>query len=303
MGIKSPFFSVVIPTYNRVHKILECVKSVLDQTFRDYEIVIIDNGSTDGTEEIIKNNIIDKRLRYFWQIGSGSPANSRNQGIINSKGEWVSFLDSDDIWHPEKLKCCYEHIQNNPSVDVICHHERLVSPRSNSKEKILRHGRKTKDMYKSLLMEGNCFSPSATSIKRQFLINNNLFFKESDHFAIVEDYDLWLRIAKKGAQFFSFNKCLGDYIVDDENLIGDWERYISNIENLLRYHAYHLQDFEPDHEKLFSKLQTRLHFDKLKRAFKEKDFKCAAFELNSILRKYPAFLPKKIFQKAISTVG
>ena len=79
------FFSVVIPTYNRKDIIDKCINSVLLQTYNNYEIIIIDNGSNDGTKEYVLNKFDDKRLRYIDQIGSGTPASPRNKGIKNAK--------------------------------------------------------------------------------------------------------------------------------------------------------------------------------------------------------------------------
>ena len=92
-----PFFSVVIPTYNRENIIKKAIDSVLSQSFQDFEIIIIDNGSTDKTKQFIKS-YSNAKIKYFYQIGSGSPASPRNAGIRNSSAPWVCFLDSDDYF-------------------------------------------------------------------------------------------------------------------------------------------------------------------------------------------------------------
>ena len=119
--MKSPFFTVIIPTFNRSDKLQLCLNSVFAQTFSNYEIVIIDNGSTDNTEKMILEKYRDFRIRYFWQEGSGSPANPRNQGILKARGDWVSFLDSDDVWYPEKLISSIEILERGK--DLVCHAE------------------------------------------------------------------------------------------------------------------------------------------------------------------------------------
>ena len=249
--MKRPFFTVIIPTYNRVDNLPLCLESVLSQTFTNFEIVIIDNGSTDNTEKLILENYNDSRIYYFWQKGSGSPANPRNQGIRKARGVWVSFLDSDDLWYPEKLESVYEKIQfqSQLETDVICHNERMCDQMNQKLHKIS-HVRVASDMYKSMLLEGNCLSPSATTIRRSFLTEKGLFFNESPDFAIVEDYDMWLRLAKNGAVITFIDKTLGDYVVDGGNMIGDLDRFITNLENLYKYHAYVVQDFEPKKDKI-----------------------------------------------------
>lgn len=97
----TPFFSVVIPTYNRVGILNRSIDSVLGQAFSDFELIIIDNGSTDHTGEWLKQNYSDPRIRYHYQQGTGSPAGPRNTGIRLAKGQWICFLDSDDLWRPQ----------------------------------------------------------------------------------------------------------------------------------------------------------------------------------------------------------
>ena len=123
--MKNPFFTVIIPTFNRAAKLPTCLNSVLFQSFANFEIVIIDNGSTDNTEKMLLEKFGDSRISYFWQKGSGSPANPRNQGIRKARGSWIAFLDSDDVWYPEKLECVYDKIQSQADIDVICHNERI----------------------------------------------------------------------------------------------------------------------------------------------------------------------------------
>lgn len=294
--MKSPFFSVIIPTFNREAKLPICLKSVLSQTFTDFEIVIIDNGSTDNTEKMLLAEYEDSRIQYFWQEGSGSPANPRNQGIRKARGVWVAFLDSDDVWYPEKLENVYNKIQVRSETDVICHNERMFD-QTNQKTQIISHVRKTKDMYKSMLLGGNCLSPSATSIRKSFLTENELFFNESSDFAIVEDYDLWLRLAKNGAVISFIDKTLGDYVVDGDNMIGDWQRYITNLENLYKHHAFFVQDFEQEKDKIYEQLIAKIHFQKLRRAMKKRKWSEFIYEFSQTFRKSPTLLPGKIISK------
>lgn len=103
-----PFISVVIPTFNRALQVQAALKSVLAQTYREFEVIIVDDGSTDGTGEAIEGfigqqNDNGKQIRYFFQHNQGSSV-ARNQGIAQARGEWIAFLDSDDLWLPEKLE-------------------------------------------------------------------------------------------------------------------------------------------------------------------------------------------------------
>jgi glycosyltransferase involved in cell wall biosynthesis len=103
-----PFVSVVIPTFNRAQQVQAAMLSVLEQTYPEFEVIVVDDGSTDGTGEAIQRLISQQRgnakqTRYFFQANQG-PSVARNKGIEQARGEWIAFLDSDDVWLPEKLE-------------------------------------------------------------------------------------------------------------------------------------------------------------------------------------------------------
>ncbi|HKK53946.1 MAG TPA: glycosyltransferase family A protein [Patescibacteria group bacterium] len=105
MKINNPKISVIIPTYNRANFLPRAIKSVLNQTFKDFELIIVDDGSTDNTKEVINNYLKnDDRIKYIYQQNSGGPPKPKNTGIKIAKGEYIAFLDSDDEWFKDKLK-------------------------------------------------------------------------------------------------------------------------------------------------------------------------------------------------------
>ena len=112
---KSPFFSVIIPTYNCADFLKRALSSVFIQTYQNFEVIVVDNSSTDNTEDVL-NSFDDKKLTVKKVNNNGIIAHSRNKGIENAKGKWVAFLDSDDIWKPEKLEKVSHAIVNNPEV-------------------------------------------------------------------------------------------------------------------------------------------------------------------------------------------
>ena len=110
-----PLISVVIPTFNRALQVQAALKSVLAQTYPEFEVIVVDDGSTDGTGEAIQDIIRSQdtggeRIRYFFQPNRGSSV-ARNKGIEQARGEWIAFLDSDDVWLPEKLELQMQAIQ------------------------------------------------------------------------------------------------------------------------------------------------------------------------------------------------
>ena len=115
-----PVVSVVIPTYNQADYLREAIDSVLQQSFNDYEIIIVNNFSTDHTQDIVES-FNDPRITFVNLKNNGIIAASRNKGIELSKGKYVAFLDSDEYWYPGKLKICMDAFQLD--YDVVCHAE------------------------------------------------------------------------------------------------------------------------------------------------------------------------------------
>lgn len=126
---KTPLFSVIIPTYNRKDRVINAIESVLAQSFQDFELIVVDDGSTDSTHEIVEK-IEDPRLRYIYQVNKGAPV-ARNTGISAAQGAYVSFLDSDDIFLPNKLERIAEEIQKFPEEAIlISSHRRVKADKS-----------------------------------------------------------------------------------------------------------------------------------------------------------------------------
>ncbi|MCB1191277.1 MAG: glycosyltransferase [Leptospiraceae bacterium] len=187
--------SVIIPTYNRADFVLEAIESVLSQTFINFELIVVDDGSTDTTIEQIQSKF-SSRLNLISQSNRGVSA-ARNTGIQNSKGDWIAFLDSDDYWLPKKLEVQVEYLQKNPSV-LMCQTEEIwIRDRKRVNPK------KKHQKYSGYIFE-QCLplcivSPSSVIIKRELLDRVGGF--DTD-LPACEDYDLWLRIAKDYPIYF-----------------------------------------------------------------------------------------------------
>lgn len=131
-----PFFSIIIPTYQRAHLIGTAVESVLAQTFTDWELIIIDDGSTDGTAETLGPAMTDPRLQYHWQPNAGRSA-ARNVGIDRASGSYVCFLDSDDMWLPHHLAVLHHNCMAHPGPAI--HHTGLLCQWPDGTRKELDH--------------------------------------------------------------------------------------------------------------------------------------------------------------------
>lgn len=110
--------SVIIPTYNRQDKIVKSINSVLAQTYADFELLIIDDGSTDNTQEVVEA-IPDDRVKYVWLPHNMGAAGARNEGVKLAKGELIAFHDSDDVWHSEKLELQVRHMEAHPEFSMV----------------------------------------------------------------------------------------------------------------------------------------------------------------------------------------
>ena len=196
----SPLVSVIIPTYNSSETILECINSVLFQTYSNIEILVIDDGSIDATISILSKLIVAEKdkIQLFQQINSG-PSVARNKGIFYAKGEYIAFLDSDDSWYPQKIEKQIELYSRNENLvlagTLYSIGNKQVFPRSLS-------GIRNISLIK--LMLKNYFVTSTVMCPRKILKEYN--FKEDQRYA--EDYRLWLQLANLGTPCILQNEVL-----------------------------------------------------------------------------------------------
>lgn len=257
--------SIITPTYNCSSLLKKAIDSVINQTYSDWELIIIDNSSTDDTNEVI-SSFNNEKIKKLTINNNGVIAASRNMGILNAKGEWIAFLDSDDIWYPNKLHECIAAISLNHSIDVVSTNEFLVDIVKNKKVP-LKYGPYTNEFYKDLLINGNKLSTSATMVKRKFLSENNLLFSINQNYITVEDYNFWLQLAKIDAKFFFINSFQGEYIIHGENSSLKLETHWRHLENLLHDHVFNLNYEIRKKIKIWSYIQGRLIFMKFKYKF------------------------------------
>ncbi len=199
-ALSVPAVSIIVPAYNAEKHVAGSIKSVLGQTFHDFELIIVDDGSTDGTADIVKSYLYDRRIAYFYQ-SHGGPSRARNTGIKKARGKYVSFLDSDDLWLSEKLEKQLSYFQQHPDTNVIFTDFEIREGMKtavpsflgikNHYKEILEQKEHVKEAFLFLLDEMFMF-PSTLILERECFENIGMF----DELLIGdEDVDFALRLA------------------------------------------------------------------------------------------------------------
>ncbi len=231
----NPTVSVIIPTYNRAHMVGRAIQSVLDQTYQDFELIVVDDASTDNTEEVVKS-FNDERLRYIrHNENSGSSVAPRNTGIEIARGEYIAFLDSDDEWLPQKLEKQIDKFNSvSPDVGLVyCGYAGVSKRTGETLFKVM--NAKRGDVFR-LIVERNIVGGPTVLIRRECFQKTGLFDKG---FLSFQDWDMWIRIAKYYKVDF-VPEILVKYcvhgtqnIVNLERIIQGWGRITHKYQNYL----------------------------------------------------------------------
>jgi glycosyltransferase involved in cell wall biosynthesis len=232
-----PFFSIIIPTYNRAAKLRQALESVEMQTFRDFEVIVCDDGSTDDTGAVVSSFTTRLPLVLVREDNWGGPARPRNNGLKLATGEWVCFLDADDWWYPEKLAAVFAVTAGN---DLIYHDVQSFSATGRKKSSMsCRHLRSP--VFVDLLSNGNTLTTSSVCV-RKVLFEKAGSFDEDKALIAVEDFDLWLRIANVTEKFCYLKKCLGGYLISDDSISSNFDTYVERHRALLKRHEKNVRE-------------------------------------------------------------
>lgn len=260
--------TIIIPTFNRENIIQRTLNSLVRQTYIDFEVIVVDDGSTDKTKEVVDEYLAILKIRYFWIENFGGPSKARNLGIKMSKGRYIAFLDSDDWWHRDKLMYSVKYLEEGHD---LVYHNMYIS----KTEDQLFNIKKTKSVqvsspvFEYLCENGNMIVNSSVVVRKNIL-NKIGSIDESKELIFWEDFDYWLRAARVTNSFKMINKTLGYYGIDTGNSSSN-EKNIKNIESFskkylinssipwwVRYRKaiafYKMNDFERSRDEL-SKIQ------------------------------------------------
>jgi glycosyltransferase involved in cell wall biosynthesis len=183
--------TAVIPVYNQERYLGEAIDSVLGQTFRDVELIVVDDGSTDRTAEVIAS--YGSGIRTVYKPNGGN-ASALNRGIREARGRWIGWLSSDDLWEPTKLARQIAVLEREPSVDLIYTGYYVIDPEGRVLERVTPPFPPTHRKFMLRLVR-RCFVNGSSVLVRREVFNEVGFFDEADR--LTSDYDLWLRMAPR----------------------------------------------------------------------------------------------------------
>jgi glycosyltransferase involved in cell wall biosynthesis len=214
-GNSSPYFSVVIPVYDRTSELREAIESILFQTFANFEMLLICDGSPLETVEIVKTYTSHPKVRaFFFKDNSGNPCRGRNKGIEMALGRFVAFLDSDDIAMPNRLEKTLYHLFTK-KVDVVGGAIQYLTENDSCRE--FRNGQlgfTSEDCTYDLLLQGNRLSICTVAVRKSCLDRFGGFREEMRY---REDHELWLRLAYRGCTFYNSPEVFAQYRVHNSN--------------------------------------------------------------------------------------
>ncbi len=251
-----PIISVIIPTFNRVKVLDRAIRSVLNQTFEDFEILVMDDGSTDNSREMVEG-FADARIKYEWAENFGGPAVPRNRGLNLARGEYIAFLDSDDWWHPQKLEVSLKYLERG--ADVV-YHDLFRAKKSNQRifwKKIPARNLKS-PIFVDFIVNSNALPNSSVVVRKQILHDIKGFAEDRDLIA-AEDYDAWLRVAKISEKFKKIPQTLGYYWCGGGN-ISNPRQVLKNIDALCERYSDSFLEFDVLHSNSWLYAQGRSYY-------------------------------------------
>lgn len=201
-----PEVSVIIPTFNRANQLRICLKSLEEQSFKKFEVIVCDDGSTDDTFKVVEEFKEILNLSYIHDINFGGPAKPRNNGIKQAKGKIIAFLDSDDWWYPNKLEVAIPYLSD---YDLI-YHDLDIYNKAEKSNSVARGRVLSGDILKDLILNGNAITNSSVLIKKS-IVNVVGEITEDKNLIAVEDFDYWIRVAKVTDRFKYIDRSLGAY--------------------------------------------------------------------------------------------
>lgn len=215
-----PTICVVIPCYNRREELTRALSGLERQTDPDFDVIVCDDGSTDDIPGVVRGFADRLTIRCISIENSGGPARPRNTGVHSSGAEWISFLDSDDWWFPDRMSQVRGAL--NADVDVVYHRLRKHAcdkpgDAGTPLAEFVAHDLDQADPLRTMIRRSNPVATSGATVRREALLAMGGFCEDRS-LASVEDFDLWLRLAAAGYRFRYLPEVLGAYCVGGDQI-------------------------------------------------------------------------------------
>lgn len=236
-----PKISIIIPAYNRADLLPRTINSVLNQTFKDFELIVIDDGSTDNTKEVVEKFVLqDNRVKYLWQKNSGGAAGPKNNAINYCTGKYIAYLDHDDEWLPSKLEKQYNFFEQSTKKNLGLVSCNVLIVKEKGVEGV--HKMSKYNSIEDLLLRGGdyAFSNSSIMIPRAVV---DIAGPRDESLKLFEDQDIFIRIALAGYTFDFVDEVLIKYYIDDTNLSKDFKRAAPDYERFVAKHKKLLEKY------------------------------------------------------------
>ncbi|MEH2349205.1 MAG: glycosyltransferase [Nostoc sp.] len=217
-----PTVSVIIPTYQRGDIVSQAINSVLAQTYRDYEIIVINDGSQDNTPQVLAEFSENHHITVIHQANQGVSA-ARNAGICSARGKYIAFLDDDDLWEPQKLEKQISVLEANPHLGLIYSDSLFFSEQKGLSKKSYNTAFPTPNLQVVFTLFRYNYIPILTVVVRRDCLEQVGLFDET--VAPCEDYDLWLRLIQKFPIYF-LNEPLARYRRSSNSLSKNTEKFL-----------------------------------------------------------------------------
>jgi len=225
--LKKPLISIITPTYNRATSLPRALESIFDQTFKNWEIIIIDDGSTDTTQEILKKfQEQNKNVICIKHDKNKGVTAARNTGLHEAKGDYIAFLDSDDVWLPQKLEKQLEVFNRSPDIGLVYTGALFINEKGG--EQRIKNATVEGYIYEQEIAFNPIGSPSRVMVKREVFEKVGMF---DENFSVLEDWEMWIRITKT-YPVRSINEPLIHYFESADSMSINTEKLISGYKNL-----------------------------------------------------------------------
>ena len=303
--------SVIIPTYNRAALVRAAVDSALRQSVPPHEVLVCDDGSTDDTLALLRTVFADvPKVKVLSLPHSGLPAATRNAGIAAASGEWLGFLDSDDVWLPDKTARQWAAIQAHPAIGLVCTNAFVARHGDDPhvRPTLLRHV-PTGEVTLARLLEENVVITSSALVKRTLLVDAGAFSARQE-LRSVEDYELWLRMATLAPVHYLdeplivYRDDTADSVRRDYAPSCHWQAHLTALD-CLRAHLTTAGPTPPDKRLLdaIAKTQLRRHIQRCAALFRESCYAPCMRELAMLCATQPLAAAREITSRLFLAAG